>query len=346
MTDAMDSLEEIVPRVAEYTVGMEMEGTDWQKALAVDGLLAVDEQLEAARRLVDRAVATQTSAGQFDYGYGDYPKEWVRWTDYDMETYKPTANPASMAASVLEFYDRTGEEGYLDAVRRQYEFFDTVDRTADGGISRRADEVELFTEIIHFLCPFFTRYGRITGDSEPVEEAVRQIEVHVKHLQDPHTGLFRHVWKETPNSYPGGRFWSRGNGWGAAGLLNTLDFLPEDHPGRETVVEALVHNAEAVVDLQDRSGFLYQLLDDPTSPLETSGTAIYAYTFRRGIDEGYLDEDRFGEAARRAMEACLGVVSEDGAVERVSKPPASSFAPLGVTPYGQGWFLLAASRFL
>lgn len=341
-----DSISETVPRVAAHTASLDLEGLDWQKALAVDGLLAVDERTDEAERLVDRAVATQTSEGQFDYGYGDYPREWARWTEYDVESYKPTANPAALARSVLELYERTGEERYLDAVRRQYRFFETVGRTADGGISRRADDIELFTETLHFVCPFFVRYGRRIDDENPITEALRQIEVHVKHLQDGHTGLFRHVWKETPNSYPEGSFWSRGNGWGAAGLLDTLDFLPDDHPERSAIEDALAANAEAVVELQDRSGFWHQRLDDPHSPLETSGTLIYAYVFRRGIDLGVLDESRYAEAAERAMTACLGVVNEDGGVGRVSKPPASSLSPLGVTPYGQGWFLLAASCFV
>lgn len=341
-----DSIADTIPRVAAYTASLNLDGLDWQKALTVDGLIAVDEQVDEAKRLVDRAVDTQTSEGQFDYGYGDYPREWARWTEYDVESYKPTANPAALARSVLEFYERTGDERYFDAVRRQYRFFETVDRTADGGISRRADDIELFSEIIHFLCPFFVRYGQHIDDEEPITEALQQIEVHIKHLQDRHTGLFRHVWKETPNSYPEGSFWSRGNGWAAAGLLDTLDVLPDDHSGRTAIRDALVENAEAVVELQDRSGFWHQRLDDPRSPLETSGKLIYAYTFQRGIDFGVLEGNRYAEAAEHAMTACLGVVNDDGGVERVSKPPASSMSPLGVTPYGQGWFLLAASCFV
>lgn len=46
------------------------------------------------------------------------------------------------------------------------------------------------------------------------------------------------------------------------------------------------------------------------------------------------------------MEAVTGVVDEEGAVTRVSKPPASATSPLGVTPYEQGGFMLAAAQFL
>lgn len=287
-----ESLEDVTNRVAEHTITLDMDELDWQKGIAIEGLLATGRELDATQRLTDRAVETQTSEGQFDFGYGDYPREWMRWTDYDVETYKPTANPAVLVRSALEFYSRAGDETYLKAVRRQYEFFDTVEWTTDGGISRRADRIDLFTEILYFLCPFFARYGAVIEDTKPVTEAIREIEVHAKHLQDPHTGLFRHVWQENPNCYPGGgSFWSRGNGWGVAGLLDTLEFLPEDHPKRDTLVEILRTNVETVSDLQDGSGFWHLQLDDPTSALETSGTTIYAYTFKRGIDRGVLDDD-------------------------------------------------------
>lgn len=343
---AENSLHETVDRVAEYLTTMDVEGEDWQRAVAINGLLAADTRLDTARRLTDRAITTQTSDGQFAYGWGEYPKQWGEWTDYDVNTYKPTANSAALAVPALKFYRRTGDETYLDAVSKQYEFFDTVTRTDDGGISRRGDKVELFTEIIYFLSPFFVHYGQLIDESGPVEEAIRQIEVHTKHLHDPHTHLFRHVWQECPNSYPEGSFWSRGNGWAVAGLLDTILALPDDHPQRESLIGTLADTLDAVVELQDDSGFWRQRLDDPTSPLETSGTLIFAYTLKRCHDGGVASNDNYLDAADRALDACRGIVTSEGAVSRVSKPPASAMSPMGVTPYGQGWFLLAASAFL
>lgn len=46
------------------------------------------------------------------------------------------------------------------------------------------------------------------------------------------------------------------------------------------------------------------------------------------------------------MDACARLVDEDGRAQRIARPPASSFAPLGVTEYEQGWFMMAANYFL
>ncbi len=172
------TLDDIITRVAAYTVSRDMEHESWERATAVNGLLANEIRIDEAHELVESAVETQTSAGQLAYGYGDQASfresRSREWTKYDLSSYFPTANTASMASSVLEFYDRTGDERYLDAVRKQYEYFETVDRTRDGGISRRDGPIELFTEVLYFLCPWYVRYGLLTDNDEPVEDAVHR----------------------------------------------------------------------------------------------------------------------------------------------------------------------------
>lgn len=350
-----DELADIVNRTAEYTTAMDMEDVDWERAMAINGWFAVDACLEEATYWTERGVATQTSAGQFAYGSGDiasYSEGDRRVQDRSRnsynDTYFPTYNPAAMAWPTLELYDRTGEERYREAVRRQYEYFHSehVPRTRDGAISRREDKCELYTEILYFLCPFFIRYGRLAGDDAPIDEAVEQIRLHAKHLQDPNSGLFRHVWHEVPDFYPASSYWARGVGWATAGLLDSLLWLPDSHDGRGKIHQILETTLDAIVPLQDESGFWHQRLDERRSPLEASGTLMFVYTMKRALNEGIFDSEDYATAAEQGMNACAGVVDEDGAVNRIARPPASSFAPLGVTEYGQGWFMMAARWFL
>ena len=321
-----------------------MEGEDWEKAVAINGLLATGrEEFEtAARRLVDRSVETQTSAGQFTYGSLDY-KPWLEQAHID--SFKGVSDPAAVGQGVLDFYDRTGEERYLDAATRQYEFLRKAPTTKDGGITHRREDIELWVDSIYMQCPFFARYARAADEPEAYDDAVRQATVCAKHLQDPRTGLFRHAWKERPDSYPSGTFWNPGNGWAAAGIVDTLELLPDDHDSREDLVQIFRDLAEGVVDLQDDSGFWHHLLDDPETTLETSGTLMLSYAFKKGADMDILDADPYIPAAKRGLDVCIPLVDEEGRVHRVSKPPGGPKMPMGVTSYGQGWFLLAASQF-
>jgi unsaturated rhamnogalacturonyl hydrolase len=331
--------EDLIGRVVAHTVQRDMEGEDWEKAVALNGLLATGraDAVDAARRLVDRSIRTQTSAGQLSYGSLDY-KPWIDRTD--LTAFKGLSDPAAVGHSVLEFYDRTGEERYRDAAVDQFEFFETVDRTAEGGLPHHRENTELWVDAVYMQCPFFARYGAFVDD-EGFDEAVRQIRIHTERLQDDRSHLFRHAWRETPDMFPSSTYWSRGNGWAAAGIVDTLELLPESP---DDVVETFRSLAAGALELQDRSGYWHHILDDPTTALETSGTLMFAYAFAKGVELGYLPADPYADAARRAFEVTKGVVDDEGAVHRVAMPPGGEKMPLGVTSYGQGWFLLAASQ--
>ncbi|MFA9517905.1 glycoside hydrolase family 88 protein [Halopenitus sp. H-Gu1] len=329
----------LVERVANHTLERDMESETWQKAVAINGLLEVGGYDEEAKRLVDRSIATQTTAGQFSYGSLD-PKSW---TD-DVE-YKSQTDPAALGYPALEFYDRTGDETYLDAARRQYEYLaEQAQRTAEGGIGHHRGKMELWVDAIYMLCPFLARYGAVADEPAAFDDAARQVIVQTKYLQDPHTDLYRHEWREQPNVYPEDTFWSRGNGWVAAGILDALEYLPESHEKRDRLVEIFRSLCKAVRPLQDASGFWHNILDDDQSALETSGTLMFAYAFQKGIERGYLDEETYGQAARDGMDVSMGVVRENGEVGRVVGPPGGPGVPFAVTSYGQGWFLLAAAQ--
>jgi hypothetical protein len=127
--------------------------------------------------------------------------------------------------------------------------------------------------------------------------------------------------------------------------LDLLEHVPDDHPEHHTVLDSFTRLCHAVQPLQDDSGFFHHILDDPWTAKETSGTLQFAYTFDRAVERGYLPEDEgFQKSARRAFDACTGVVSETGDVTRVAVPPGGPDVPLGVASYGQGWFLLAAAQ--
>jgi unsaturated rhamnogalacturonyl hydrolase len=331
-------LSTLVERVANHALERDVEAETWQKAVALNGLLAVGGYDDEAKRLVDRSVATQTSAGQFSYGSLD-PKSW-------RDDYKSQTDPAALGYPVLEFYDHTGDEQYLEAAERQYDYLaEEAQRTAEGGIGHHRGEVELWVDALYMLSPFMARYGAVADEPAAFDDATRQILVQTKYLRDPHAGLYRHEWRERPNVFPESTFWARGNGWVLAGVLDALAYLPEDHDEYDRLVDVFTDLCGAVRPLQDDSGFWHNVLDDEQSPLEASGTLMFTYAFEEGIERGLLDEDTYGEPARDAMSVAEGVVKPDGAVGRVVGPPGGPGVPFSVTSYGQGWFLLAASRF-
>lgn len=344
MRELVESKSELV---AEHTKSrLDVESRAWETGIALKGLIAQGMYEKEVKASADHAVSSQTSEGLLAYGWGDYPKEWMKNVDENMSSYKPTVNTSILAHSVIDMYEQTDDETYLRALDSLYDYYQKCSRTADGGIIRRLDEREIFTETPYFLNYFLIKYAKIIDDDSPIEEAVKQLYVNIEHLQDDSTGLYRHIWRELPNSYPLSSFWSRANGWAIAALLDTLLLLPQDHQARPDFEDSLKRNLETLIEYQDRSGFWHLVIDDPQSSLEASGTLIAAYTIQKSLNNGIIEGEDYEQSAENAMKGCLNVVDDSGAVLRVSKPPASAQSPLGSTLYGQGWFLLAANCFL
>lgn len=336
------SLEELVPTVAEYTLGLNFEDfIQGERPMVLRGLLATDddEHTEIAERYVDKAVRSQSSKGQMAYGSIDVVPEWD-----EHRVFRPVPDAGAVAYLALSVYENGGPEFYLDACRRQFEYFhEDAPRTEDGGLSHHIDGIELWIDAVYMMCPFMARYGQIADRPEAIEEAIDQILVHDDHLRDPHTDLYRHIWRETPNSYPDGSLWLRGNGWLATGVLDTLRYVPDDHPDRERLEDLVGDHLRSMAEYQDRSGFWHHLIDDPSMYLETSGTLQYAFAFTEAVERGLLDDD-YLEHAERAVSAAKTVVTEEGAVQRNAAMPGGPEAPQAVNLYGQGWFLITGTR--
>ena len=142
-------------------------------------------------------------------------------------------------------------------------------------------------------------------------------------------------------------FWSRGNGWAYAGIVNILKTLPADHPDRPRYVALFRSMSARLVSLQKRDGYWsVSLLAPEHSPPETSGTAFFVYGLAWGVNQGLLKDPKYAASARLGWSALARAVAPDGKlgwVQQVGYAP--DHVEAGDTQlYGAGAFLLAASE--
>lgn len=327
---------DVARRVTRYTVEHPYERDCWEKASALTGILTWGD-LEAVRAItawVDRAVETQTSNG--DLNYADplhLPAGHVR-------TFTPTSTlSSSLGYPLLLLYERTKNKAYLEAAGLQMDALLRTPRTSEGGFWARKEGPELWIDFLYMMCPFLVRYGQIKKDLECIEEALKQYEIHVRHLVDPLESLARHAWCEKPNHYPQSTLWSRGNGWLICCSVDMLDLIAK-HKKRDLIADTAKKVIAAMAAHQDRSGYFHHILDDYNSNLEASGTLMFAYAAARAVQLGLLDGS-YTKRAFRALSAVAGSVDEAGAVPGVAVPPGGPGVPFGTTLFGQGFFLLA-----
>ncbi|PKB79788.1 MAG: hypothetical protein BZY88_11535 [SAR202 cluster bacterium Io17-Chloro-G9] len=128
--------------------------------------------------------------------------------------------------------------------------------------------------------------GAMLGRAFGITAEARYLDMLVKFLVDSgiqqENGLFWHC-RSAPF------FWSRGNGFAALGLTETLTYLPENHPGRDALLNMYRRLMDGLEKVQELSGMYPQILDFPGSYHELTATCMAGYSLARGIGRGWLD---------------------------------------------------------
>ena len=196
---------------------------------------------------------------------------------------------------------------------------------------------------------FLNRMGHLYKRQDWIEEAVRQVLVHIKYLYDKQTGLLYHGWSFPLNNNFGGIFWCRGNSWFTYGILEYLDVAREtlDKGVYNYIVDTFKSQVNALRDLQAPSGLWHTILTDPDSYEETSGSAAIAAGILKGIKIGILDSS-YEECALKALKGICTQVADDGTVLGVSAGTgmgydAEHYKNIAIHPmaYGQSLTLIA-----
>lgn len=195
-------------------------------------------------------------------------------------------------------------------------------RTAEQGlqhiVAERPNTGQLWCDTIFMTGLFLASYGKLFQKPEYIQEASRQVIVHLKYLTDRKTGLFYHGWTFDGNHHFAEALWGRGNAWWTAGLPEFLAIAEVgDGAVKDTVIGALERQVQALAHWQREDGLWTTLINDPHSYPELSATAGFGYGILRAIRLGVLDNS-YQAIAFRALTGVLSQISETGSVRQVS----------------------------
>jgi len=180
------------------------------------------------------------------------------------------------------------------------------------------------------------------------DEAILQFRAHRQTLQDRATGLYRHLYETTTNSYMAGAFWGRGNGWMAASAVDIFEALGADVPD---LVASFQRQMDAVRPLQEPDGAFHTILNDPTTYREMSATAALGYAALKGVRLGLLDP-ALRTLGEQAVQALLPNIKATGIVDNVSSGTAGFInydeynrIPIAPRLYGQALAILLLAEY-
>lgn len=273
-----------------------------------------------------------------------------------IKTYKLSNQNLDMIKSgdvLLYLYPKTKEERFLKAMETLHNQMESQPKTSDGGYwHKKVYPFQMWLDGLYMAEPFHTRYANEYLEDEMVrqkiyDDVVLQFDLIQKHSRDENSGLLYHGWdesreqrwanKETGNSQ---HFWSRAMGWYGMAMIDVLDFLPENHLGREKIINYLNQFAEAITKVQDESGLWWQVLDQGNREgnyLEATGTSMFTYAFAKGVRKGYLPQKYLVVAEKGYAGLIDNLISvEENGVVNLNK--CCGVAGLGGNPYRDGSF--------
>lgn len=200
-------------------------------------------------------------------------------------------------------------------------------RSREGICYHLMDKPQFWVDSLYMLPPFLAAAGY-------PEEAMRQFDGYYAALHDSNTGLMAHQWDDDRQMFIRAAHWGVGNGWALAAMARLIALVPG---ARDSLIPKARTLLDSLLPYLREDGLFYDVVDDPTTFVETNLSQMAAYTIYRGLAEGWLAND-YAAYADQMRSAAHAKVDMDGLVQDVCGAP--TFDRPGVAPEGQAFFLL------
>ena len=149
------------------------------------------------------------------------------------------------------------------------------------------------------------------GDGQVYQEqAVCQLRTYIDVFLIKETGLVRTILLKEGL---GKTYWTRASGWLAWAIIGVLRHLPPSAAEAEGFVRDLRRIANGLRRVQHSSGGFHVLLDEPTTPLETTGTIMFAVALQESMRQNWLPES-FRDLVWQAWRFAENRITDDGRV--------------------------------
>src|SRR5258705_1026027 len=287
--------------------------------------------------------------------YYNYAVEWATKHNWSLRDGVKTRNGDNQACG----------QTYIDLylIDKKEERIKDIKASVDSMMKTSKIDDWNWIDAIQMAMPVFTRLGVIYKDTNYFH---RMYEMYAftkyKHGDN---GLFNAAeglwWRDKdfdpPYKEPNGEdcYWSRGNGCVVAALVRVLDMLPKNEPHRNDYLADYKSMMKALASLQRADGYWNVSLHDPTNfgGKELTGTSLFIYGIAWGINNGYLDRNKYLPIVIKAWNALakesvhsngfLGYVQGTGKEPKESQPVTYDREP-DFEDFGFGCFLMAGSE--
>lgn len=238
--------------------------------------------------------------GAYEYALWDTNKYGRAMLNYQLMTMNCLDYCGSCGNAMLRLFDynEPAVKNLADVIADYMQ--NKQERLSNGMFYRGANgswqEGSVWADDLYMSVPFLCQYYKATGKKEFLDDAVNQFKCYYDYLYMPEQKIMSHVYSEKykrKNKIP----WGRGNGWVLFTLTELLAVLPKEHSGYDFIVEFFQELCEGIISYQDENGMWHQVIDEPSTFVESSCTAMFVTSFCRGIINGWISDEKFAKAA-------------------------------------------------
>src|SRR5687767_9270075 len=171
---------------------------------------------------------------------------------------------------LLLLYRVTSKEKYKKAAELLRNQLRTHPRTSEGGFwHKNIYPSQMWLDGLYMGQPFYAEYAMLFHEDTAFNDIARQFILMERHARDAKTGLLYHGWDESRQQKWADKetglsphFWGRALGWYGMAMVDVLDYFPEKHKGKDSIINILNRFAKAVIKVQDaNTGLWYDIVD-------------------------------------------------------------------------------------
>lgn len=312
--------------------GMDINHWDWVPGVGVISILSYFERTEK-REVLD---------------------DLIKWAYKNMHESEKVKVINSMAPFAIfpALYKHTLDPIFLEKAEYIGQWMlNEAPRTREGAFEHTVTEnvsfpEQVWADTIFMAVLFLARLARQTGNMSYATEAVKQLEIHLRLLEDKESGVLFHGWNSIAQDHMSAARWTRANAWIAIGTPMILQELEGMVIISKQVLERYRAMMLGLIGFQQADGLWATVMDRADFYNETSGSAGIACGIFMAVRHGLL-ESSYLDSAYLALNAIILKVLPSGEVTGVSggtpiMPSIEAYneIPCHPTLYGQGLVLM------
>lgn len=262
--------------------------------------------------------------------YLEFADEFISYfvrEDGTIDSYSPekyNLDDVNAGKTLFELYKLTGREKYRRAIDTIYSQLNGQPRTSTGNFwHKQIYPSQIWLDGLYMAQPFYMEYEVQYNDCKNCLDSYEQFLNVYKLMRNPLNGLYYHAYDDSRRMFwcdkvtgLSGCTWLRAMGWYAMALIDTMEVMPSSLSAeKENLKRIYKELIDAMLPYQDEeTGMWYQVVNYggiKPNYLETSGSAIFAFSILKSVRLGLLDRSYLAAGQRAFDGICRTYLSEE-----------------------------------